>query len=310
MYNDPITELELPVEDVFVSNVDAWFGNVRLFEGRWQSNAEYVRAGVETLLRVQKRPWVSQTLRHAMALLRVSEAVAERAQVARYTRTASKPGQKTAVGVSTVTESTDRVVFGDEELIAIGVEPAALDPFIIQSEHANLLFGQSLGHSVLERRPLVRFKGRTTVVLPTAIGAAIRRFVLERASAAGDLRLFQSTCHLAQFTEVFLLGRADWDIGFTEMLEPDPNDGMREFVGTFDKGGYVHPHASPYFCRHQITPKTSRYTRCSMSMLPNVSINRRTRSSGQLGRWWYSISPCRNNECVRRFTVFAFNQRS
>ena len=69
-------------------------------------------------------------------------------------------------------------------------------------------------------------------------------------------------------------------------------------------------HASPYFCRHQITPKTSRYTRCSMSMLPNVSINRRTRSSGQLGRWWYSISPCRNNECVRRFTVFAFNQRS
>ena len=73
---------------------------------------------------------------------------------------------------------------------------------------------------------------------------------------------------------------------------------------------FAEPHASPYFCRHQITPKTSRYTRCSMSMLPNVSINRRIRSSGQLGRWWYSISPCRNNECVRRFTVFAFNQRS
>ena len=70
------------------------------------------------------------------------------------------------------------------------------------------------------------------------------------------------------------------------------------------------PHASPYFGRHQITPKTSRYTRCSMSMLPNVSINGRMRSSGQLGRWWYSISPCRNNECVRRFTVFAFSQRS
>ena len=66
----------------------------------------------------------------------------------------------------------------------------------------------------------------------------------------------------------------------------------------------------PSFCQHQITPKTSRYTRCSMSMFPNVSINGRIRSSGQLGRWWYSISPCRNNECVRRFTVFAFNQRS
>ena len=41
----------------------------------------------------------------------------------------------------------------------------------------------------------------------------------------------------------------------------------------------------PSFCRRQITPKTSRYTRCSSSMLPNVSINGRTRSSGQLGRW-------------------------
>ena len=70
------------------------------------------------------------------------------------------------------------------------------------------------------------------------------------------------------------------------------------------------PSCIPSFCKHQITPKTSRYTRCSMSMFPNVSINGRIRSSGQLGRWWYSISPCRNNECVRRFTVFAFNQRS
>ena len=47
-----------------------------------------------------------------------------------------------------------------------------------------------------------------------------------------------------------------------------------------------------------------------ISVLPNVSINGPIRSSGQLGRWWYSINPCRNNECVRRFTVFAFNQRS
>ena len=44
-------------------------------------------------------------------------------------------------------------------------------------------------------------------------------------------------------------------------------------------------HASPHFAVHQITPKTSRYTRCSSSMLPNVSINGRIRSSGQFGRW-------------------------
>ncbi len=41
-------------------------------------------------------------------------------------------------------------------------------------------------------------------------------------------------------------------------------------------------HASPHSAGRQITPKTSRYTRCSTSMLPNVSINGRIRSSGQL----------------------------
>ena len=51
-------------------------------------------------------------------------------------------------------------------------------------------------------------------------------------------------------------------------------------------GKYGHrAHASPHFAVHQITPKTSRYTRCSSSMLPNVSINGRIRSSGQFGRW-------------------------
>ena len=240
VYNDPITECEIPVEDVFVSNVDAWFGNVRLFNGRWQNNAEYVRACVETLLRIQEQPWVLQTLGHIMALLRVSEAVAERAGTARNSRTASRPGEKIALSVSSVTHLSGHVSFSDDELVAIGVDPGTLSPFFIHREHTDSLIGQSIGHSVLERRPLLRFNGRTTVVLPTAIGAAIRRFVMERALAVSDLRLFQSTYHFAQFTELFLLGRADWKIAYIDMPEPDSNDGMREFVGTFDDGGYVH----------------------------------------------------------------------
>ena len=141
---------------------------------------------------------------------------------------------------ATVAESSGHVSFSDDELVAIGVDPADLNPFVFQGEPAELLVGQSIGHTALERRPLVRFGGRMTVVLPTAIGAAIRRFVIERASTAGDLRLFQSTCHLAQFSEVFLLGGADWDVEYMRMLEPDPDDGLREFVGAFDDDGYVH----------------------------------------------------------------------
>ena len=151
-----------------------------------------------------------------------------------------KHREATTVSASTVAESSGHVSFSDDDLVAIGVDPADLNPFVFQGEHAELLVGQSIGHTALERRPLVRFRGRMTVVLPTAVGAAIRRFVVECASTEGDLRLFQSTCHLAQFTEVFLLGRADWNIEYMRMLEPDPDDGIREFVGAFDDDAYVH----------------------------------------------------------------------
>ena len=63
LYNDPITELEVPVEDVFVSNVDAWFGNARLFSGRWQHNAEGMfghvlrRCGKTWTVPGRNRPW-------------------------------------------------------------------------------------------------------------------------------------------------------------------------------------------------------------------------------------------------------------
>ena len=164
---DLIAKLEIPVEDVFVSNVEAWFGNARLFQGRWENNAEYVRACTETLLRIAaERPWAREAMGHITALLRVSEALAERAGARRYIRTESTPGEKIVLRVSTVEESSRHVVFSDEDLAAIGVRPEDLYPFVIQDEHVDSLAGQTMGHSALERRPLVAVQrthnGRTS----------------------------------------------------------------------------------------------------------------------------------------------------
>lgn len=238
---DPVAKLEIPVEDVFVSNVTASFGNARLFQGRWVNNAEHVNACIDTLFRVGKeRHWAREALRHIMALLRVSEALADRIGVRRYDRTQSMPREKIALRASAVREKSRMVTFRDKDLAVIGVRPEALDPFLINKEHSGSLVRQAIGHSVLERRPLVRFNSRTTVALPTAIGAAIWRFAVEQATVARELHLFQSTYHRSQFTDVFMLGRLDWGIGYIEMPEPDPDDGMREFIGTFDEGSYVH----------------------------------------------------------------------
>ena len=97
-----------------------------------------------------------------------------------------------------------------------------------------------MGHSALERHPLVRFRRRTTVALPTAIGTAIRCFAIEQATAAGDQRLFGSTCHLGLVEEAFQFGLGSWGIEDIEMLEPNSDEDSREFIGTFDEGGYAH----------------------------------------------------------------------
>ena len=140
-------------------------------------------------------------------------------------------------------------------------------------------------------------------ILPHEVG----HYVVLLAFGVPDLVLHYVavTWDLREFWEA--IQRADFD-GATTVVPiwaVALSDAMGPLV-TYGVVALMHP----LILQHQITPKTSRYTRCSMSMLPNVSINERIRSSGQLGRWWYSISPCRNSECVRRFTVFAFNQRS
>ena len=240
VYKDPITELEGPTEDVFLSNIVTDFGNIRLFNGRWKNNGDYVQVCILALRQIADRPWAMEAHRQVMALLKLSEAIAEKANVARNVRTESLPRESIETGTSAVSKSTDHVTFSNEEIVALGIDRDDLDLFVFQNKSSDSLSSQFLGNTELERRPLVRYEGRLIVALPTSIGAASRRFVLEKAARQGDLTVLQSTYHHLQFGEVFLLGRAAWEIEFIEALEHKPDDNLREFIGRFDDGGYVH----------------------------------------------------------------------
>jgi hypothetical protein len=58
IFRDPITELEDPVEDVFVSNVVNWSGNARLFDGGWADNDYYVRSCLAALTRLNEGTYI------------------------------------------------------------------------------------------------------------------------------------------------------------------------------------------------------------------------------------------------------------
>lgn len=239
-FKDPITQFEDPVEDVFVSNVITWFGNARLFDGNWNDNDHNVQTCLNALSSIIDRPWANDAQRCVIGMLRISDAVAERAGVVRNTLADSRPKQSVNITASTVELSAVHVSFSDADIAEMGVSPADLYPFVFQTEHVAALVEETLGHTALERRPLVRHKGQIIVALPTAAGAAIRRFVIEQALEADDLKALQAAIAEEQVRNVHLLGCSKWGIQTSNMPEPAGLEGVMDSVGVFDDGGYVH----------------------------------------------------------------------
>jgi hypothetical protein len=239
VFRDSLRTLEDPVEDVFVSNVPSWSGNIRLFEGGWIDNDFYTRSCLAVLTRLSERPWAKKAILPAAALLCLSEAIANRSGVKRYALSERLPGEPIRVSPDTVERSRKYIKFTFEDLKALDCPVAALNAFAFQTKFADELSEQSLGHSALERRPLIFTNDAVFVVLPTSIGAAVRRFILELATEAGELDVLESAISEAQFADLHELGLSGWKIAIGESPTVYPS-GVREVVGTFDRGGYVH----------------------------------------------------------------------
>ena len=236
---NPNLELGVPFEDVFVSNVVYSFGNARLFNGTWQNNSDYVQVCISTLNNLANERWAFEALSNVTSLLQISDAVAERVGVSRNSDSNVLTPNDFEDFESIINRANEYLIFSKKDLESIGVNPQNLEPFVFQTEHVGSLFDQTIGHSTLERRPLVRFEGQTIVVLPTAIGATIRRYILECASATGQIQRFQSEYLNIQFTELFHSARTGWEVEFVEFMH-QPGSSLRDFVGTFDVGSYVY----------------------------------------------------------------------
>ena len=231
-----VAELDNSVTDVFVSNVVAWFGNARLFEGLRSNNADHVQVCVSSLNTLRERRWVPETVSCICVLLKLSEAVAERMKIQRYCQSHGMAEEITSLSKS----AGECLVFGFNDLIAYGINPQHLDPFVIQQTHANALVEQSFGCTELERRPLVRFEGKTIVVLPTAIGLAVMRFAIERALSANELSKFQSAWHQEQFNVISRAVHSTWGMKYVQVIRHNRDDELEELVGLFDEGAYLH----------------------------------------------------------------------
>ena len=65
-----------------------------------------------------------------------------------------------------------------------------LQPFSFKMPESELL-GQSLGHTSLERYPVLQFGDLICLALPTAVGSAVTRYILEMAASLGVTAKFE-----------------------------------------------------------------------------------------------------------------------
>ena len=242
--NTQIAWREDPAEDVFISNVETPKGNRRLFEGNWISNEYFVQAVIETLSNRQAPQECKNLLAPVFALLKLSDCVAERVGLQRWHTEPSTPGGKVTLAPATrVEDRACAVTFTDSELDALAINRDLLAPFIARDEDRRALVTETIGHTSLERHPLVDCGGRLVLASPSAVSPAIRRFVLTELSQIGYLPEFSRALAALQAQQVEMDGLRELKQD-AEPLEPPAPDGKvpshYEWLLRYDINKHLH----------------------------------------------------------------------
>lgn len=114
------------------------------------------------------------------ALLSLSEAVCERAQLRRYVVGETNPGSRLHRSVRERLSSVSQIVrFSSKDLSALDIDADDLAEFAFDPRRRGELQSDQIGNSLLERYPVVFTEEDTYLILPSAVSAALRRYVIE-----------------------------------------------------------------------------------------------------------------------------------
>jgi hypothetical protein len=186
--------LEDPAEDIFVSLIITPRGNFRVLEGIWESagfHTQRIVNALEIAIDIDA-PAFTPMLDRVYALLKLSDMVCGRAGLPRYASGNVNPEEKLPPKIlENIKSLRRRIRFTEDELTAAGISVSELAEFGFDPPNRFSLPSDTIGHSVLERNPIVHRNGEFYLLLPTAVTAAIRRFVIERMESA-NLRDFFS----------------------------------------------------------------------------------------------------------------------
>jgi hypothetical protein len=203
MGNSMIANMEDPIEDVFVSNIQTSHGDCLVFNGLWEGNDYFIQALIDLVENFPVPKIMIKARECCIALIRISNEIAKRANLSRNVFSESTPKHEMRIPPANIAISLgNRVTFSKEDLKCIGISIKQLEPFIISENEIRNLSSEAIGNSTLERKPIVSIDENYIVTLPSAIGVSIRKFFLEECQNAGLIKAFQSV--LAKYQSVQL----------------------------------------------------------------------------------------------------------
>lgn len=210
--NSAPAQFEDPVEDVFVSNVVTPAGNCRVFEGLWESSDYWLQDVVRVISTDPgEQEWIGTTIRPVRALLSISELVANRLGLVRFSVGGGHAKGKIPLPPEEQILSCARaVMLSNEDLRSLSIDWSDLDPFLARRDEIDLAPGFGRVNDYLERRPLTRVGDAVLLLLPAGVSPAIRRFVVSASISANAEE------HLAVHLRALQCHRA-FDIGICEL---------------------------------------------------------------------------------------------
>jgi hypothetical protein len=232
--------MEDPAEDVFTALVNTSQGNFRIFQGGRESPGFFLQRFLNVVETMPDRGPFQRLQESIRALLKISDAIAQRAGVAENNLGSEMPAATFPADLKNrLGGITDLVRFTDRDLAELGISKESLSEFLFPLEANAELRSQIIGNSSLERRPVAAYQGSYLVLLPTAISTAISRLVIETVSSLGRTEPFESILaseYARLIYESSFLGKR---LNEPPRFQKIPGGGIASLMAEFDPGRFL-----------------------------------------------------------------------
>jgi hypothetical protein len=194
-----VVRAEDPIEDLFCDRIATSLGNFRIIAGRWEAPGPYTQTLLSAFEALPAGGLKERALASVYALLSISDEIARRANLHRFTPSGGvEMGQLSVPSADFLKRISRRVVFTTDALSNLGINKEALVPFVLQQEHFSYIGAVPRGESPLEVHPLVAHHNVIAVVSPTNLSLAARAVMVNAAKRGGVERQLLAELMYAQ----------------------------------------------------------------------------------------------------------------